>query len=93
MPLQVDVTFYFIDPNRDSKILIKDTKIDSPYNLYQNRGLPPTPICNPGLETIRDVIQPTNSKYLFYLADTEGNVHYATTLEEHNLNKARYLSR
>jgi UPF0755 protein len=93
MPLQVDVTFYFIDPDRDSKILIKDTKIDSPYNLYQNRGLPPTPICNPGLETIRDVIQPTNSKYLFYLADAEGNVHYATTLEEHNLNKARYLSK
>jgi UPF0755 protein len=92
MPLQVDVTFYFIDPDRDSKILIKDTKIDSPYNLYQNRGLPPTPICNPGLAAIKAVINADPStENLFYVHDAKGNVYYAKTYNEHLVNVEKYV--
>ncbi len=91
MPLQVDVTFYFIDPNREEKILIKDTKIDSPYNLYKNKGLPPTPICNPSINAILATINPTDSDYLYYLSDSDGVLHYAKTLDEHNENKYKYL--
>lgn len=92
MPLQVDASFYYILRKDSLSLTRDDLAIDSPYNLYKHIGLPPTPISNPGLETIRDTIQPTPSKYIFFLSDKQGNMHYAETLEEHNTNKAKYLN-
>lgn len=69
----------------------KDLEIDSPYNTYKYFGLPPTPICNPGLASIKAVIEPKESVYWFYLADSSGTVHYAETNEEHNENIEKYL--
>jgi UPF0755 protein len=69
-----------------------DLGIDSPYNTYKYKGLPPTPICNPGLASIKAVIYPKETDYWFYLSDTSGKIHYARTVEEHNENIRQYLS-
>ncbi len=66
-----------------------DLKIDSSYNTYLYRGLPPTPICNPSLSSLKAVADAdTNVPYLYYYHDSKGNSHYAKTLEEHNQNVA-----
>lgn len=68
-----------------------DLKINSPYNTYLYRGLPPSPICNPGLVSLQAVASADSSApYLYYYHDSEGNSHYAKTLEEHNQNIANY---
>lgn len=61
------------------------------YNTRAVRWLPPTTICNPTRESINAVVNPQTSDYLYYLHDMEGNIHYGSTLEEHNANKAKYL--
>lgn len=68
-----------------------ELETNSPYNTYQYRGLPPTPICNPGLASIKAVIYPKESDYWFYLSEPDGSIHYAETNAEHNQNKKRYL--
>lgn len=69
----------------------EDLKIDSPYNTYKYKGLPPTPICNPGLAAIKAVVNPTLTDYWYYLSDENGNIHFAKTLKEHQENIIRYL--
>ncbi|MEK7616755.1 MAG: endolytic transglycosylase MltG [Patescibacteria group bacterium] len=67
----------------------EDKKIDSPYNTYFYRGLPPKPICNPGLSSLEAVANANpNTPYLYYYHDSKGNSHYAKTLQEHNENVA-----
>jgi len=68
-----------------------DLEVDSPYNTYEYRGLPPGPICNPGLASIEAVIYPQETDYWFYLSDKQGRIHYAKTDEEHEENIERYL--
>lgn len=65
----------------------------NPYNTRLNLGLPPTPISNPGLESIYAALNPKKSDYYYYLHDAQGNIHYAKTLDEHNRNVCRYLGR
>lgn len=69
----------------------EDLEIDSPYNTYKNPGLPPTPIANPGLDSIKAVINAPQTDYLYYLSDKKGRIHFAKTLEEHNENVRKYL--
>lgn len=69
----------------------EDKKVKSSYNTYTNPGLPPRPIANPGLVSIKAVIYPKETDYWYYLHDPEGLVHFAKTLEEHNSNIAKYL--
>ena len=68
-----------------------DKKIESPYNTYKNAGLPPHPICNPGLEAIAAVLNPTKTECLFYLHDTNGQIHCSKTYEEHQKNIEKFL--
>ena len=69
----------------------EDLQIDSPYNSYLYRGLPPTPICNPGLSSLRAVANADSSTpYLYYYHDSRGNSYYGKTLEEHNQNVANH---
>lgn len=63
-----------------------DLKIDSAYNTYLYAGLPPTPISNPGLESVLAVISPETSDYFYFLADPNGEVYYAKTFAEHQAN-------
>jgi UPF0755 protein len=97
-PLEVDATLQYAlgyqagDKSWWKKYLTdEDKKINSPYNTYLNPGLPPTPICNPGLESIKAVIYPTASDYWYYIHDTSGTVHFAKSIQEHNANVTKYL--
>lgn len=89
MPLQVDAVFGYIFQKSGYAPTLTDLTTDSVYNTYTHRGLPPTPIGNPGLEAIQDAITPTKSAYLYYLTDKEGKIYYAKTFAEHGLNKLR----
>lgn len=91
MPLQVDAAFVYVIGKNTFELTEDDLKIDSPYNTYIHRGLPPTPIANPGLDAIQAAIFPEKSPYWYYLSDKEGNIHYAKTFEEHVSKKQKYL--
>ncbi len=86
IPLDVDSTVNYVD----SKNLT--AKINSPYNTYAFAGLPPGPICNPGLDSIQAAIFPTKSPYWYYLSDpaTQKTI-FSKTLEEQNAAVAKYL--
>ena len=70
---------------------LADIRTASPYNTYLNSGLPPHPICNPGLEAIKAALNPTQTECFFYLHDSSGNIHCAKTYAEHLANIAKYL--
>ena len=91
MPLQVDATILYFT-GRANDIFKEDLKINSPYNTYQNRGLPLGPICNPGIESILASINPQNSDYWYYLSTSQGEIIFSKTLNEHNIAKVKYLS-
>ncbi len=91
MPLQVDVSFKYINGKGTSELTGDDLEIDSPYNSYKYAGLPPTPIANPGLDSIRAALLPIESPYFYFLSDKDGVMHYAATFEEHKKNKLLYL--
>lgn len=91
MPLQVDAIFPYIIGKKSSELTLEDLKIDSPYNTYLYKGLPPRPIGNPGLGAIEAALNPVDSSYFYYLSDKEGNTHYAASFEEHKINKRKYL--
>ncbi len=98
-PLQVDATVqYALGYQADEKTWWKknltnaDLKIDSPYNTYVNKGLPPAPICNPGLASIEAVVNAKeNTPYWFYISDKSGKMHYAVTVEQQDANVKKYL--
>lgn len=91
MPLQVDAVFGYIF-NRDTySPSYADLKVDSPYNTYTHRGLPPGPISNPGIESIQATLYPTKTNYLYYLTGSDDLMHYARTYDEHLANQRKYL--
>lgn len=67
-----------------------DLRQDTPYNTYRRGGLPPTPIANPGTESLAAALNPAQVPYLYFVADGSGGHAFATTLEEHNNNVARW---
>ncbi len=95
-PLQIDATICYIKQKRSQTcepIYALDLKIDSPYNTYLYRGLPPAPISNPGLDAIYASLNPVVSPYWYYLSDpkTKKTI-FSKTLEEHRENRAKYLT-
>lgn len=91
IPLQVDATITYLTKKRTSKVSEEDLAIDSPYNTYKHKGLPPGPIANPGLGAIEAALYPTSSPYWFYLSSREGKTIFSRTFEEHKAAKAKYL--
>ena len=91
MALQVDSALNYVTAGKNRSLTAEELKIDSPYNTYKYRGLPPTPIGNPGLSALRAAIYPTHTAYWYFLSDKDGKTHFAKTLEEHNENKSKYL--
>lgn len=71
----------------------EDLEIDSPFNSYKYKPLPPTPIANPGFSSLSAAVNPEESDYWFYIHDNEGQIHYAKTLSEHNINISKYLGK
>lgn len=95
-PLQTDATVqYAVGTSKEwwPILTLDNLSIESSYNTYKYRGLPPTPIASPGLSSIKGVLNPTESEYWYYIHDTKGQIHYARTLEEHNANIAEYLGK
>lgn len=66
---------------------------ESDYNTRSSIRLPPTPIANPSIDTIRATMGSQSSKYYYYLHDADGMIHYGKNLEEHNENRVRYLGK
>jgi len=85
-----DATLLYITP--DNKITSADLEIDSPYNTRKHAGLPPGPIGNPSIESIKAAMYPAENNYWFYLTTLDtGEVIYSYSNEEHNANRAKYL--
>lgn len=89
--LQVDATFLYEKKDWKAVIYQQDKLSNSAYNTYKKMGLPPTPISNPGLDSINAVLDPIESKYWYYLHGTDGAIRYAQTNEEHIRNIDLYL--
>jgi len=100
-PLQADATLQYAVAGVRCKNIsdcdwwqvptINDREIDSLYNTYKYSTLPPTPISNPGISSLDAATNPTLSDYWYYIHDSAGQIHYAKTLDEHNVNIAKYL--
>lgn len=98
MPLQVDASIIYAKCNGRyagcATLLRKDFLIDSPYNTYLNKGLPPTPISNASVATLKAAANPTKTDYIFYLSDPESKkTIWSKTLDEHNQNRVIYLNK
>ena len=103
MVLQADATVQYAVSNAKCQMLNakcdnwwpiltkEDLEINSQYNSYRFSGLPPAPIANPGLSSIQAAVNPVESDYWYYIHDTNGNIHYARSLEEHNQNIRNFL--
>jgi UPF0755 protein len=93
MPLQVDSTLGYVTGKASLQLTLKDLQLDSPYNSYKYKGLPPAPISNPGLSSIDAALNPTPNKYLYFLSDKDGINHFAVTYGEHVKNRKKYLGK
>ena len=83
MPLQTDASLQYLMDAPKEDVLISDTKIESPYNTYQNLGLPPGPIASPGMAAIEAVLYPADTDYLYFVADRDGHNHYSHAYSDH----------
>ncbi|MDR7077988.1 UPF0755 protein [Neobacillus niacini] len=92
MPLQTDPTVLYAQGKHKERVLYEDLEVNSPYNTYKHNGLPPGPIANAGKESIEAAMNPSDTKYLYFLATSEGEVLFNNTLDEHNEDKAKYIT-
>ncbi len=99
MPLQADPTVQYALGFQQSEgrwwkktVTYDDLRVESPYNTYANGGLPPGPICNPGLASLQAVSAPATSDYYYFVAVGDGSHVFSRTLEEHNANVRKYQS-
>lgn len=95
MKLQMDATLQYAKGTEEDgwwgQVKSVDKKIDSPYNTYIEKGLPPSPIANPGLSAIEAAYNPQKTSCLFYLHDKKRKIHCSKTYEEHKRNIKKYL--
>jgi UPF0755 protein len=90
-PLQSDATVKYILGKNKIQHSIEETRVASPYNTYVNKGLPPGPISNPGLDSLEATVFPAPNPYYYFLSDPEtGETVFGTTFEEHKVNKERH---
>ena len=93
IPLATDPTVVYsalLDDRWRGTIYASDLQNPSPYNTYRHPGLPPGPICSPGLASLRAALHPTPTDYLYFVSDANGHSRFATTLKEHNENVTAY---
>lgn len=84
MKLQIDATVLFALGRHQQVVLYKDLEVDSPYNTYKHKGLPPGPICQPGLAAIEAALKPADEDYLFYVAMPDGSHVFTSSAAEHD---------
>lgn len=91
IPLQIDATILYVIGHRN-KLYNKDLTVQSPYNTYLNKGLPPSPICNPGIKSINAAIHPANTDYFYYVLNSKTNEHvFSKTYTEQIKNISLYM--
>lgn len=86
-PLQCDPTVQYafrLDGRVEQNLHPADLRIDSPYNTYEHRGLPPGPIANPGEASLKAALSPANTDFLYFVANDEGGHSFSKTLAEHD---------
>jgi UPF0755 protein len=83
MRLQADPTVQFARGHHTGRVLYKDLEIQSPYNTYINKGLPPGPIASPGVASLTAAAHPANVPYLYFVASRDGHHEFRMTLQEH----------
>jgi len=83
MKLECDATVQYALPERKARLLFADLEIDSPYNTYKHKGLPPGPICSPGEKSLRAAARPEKTDYLYYVARPDGRHVFSRTFAEH----------
>ena len=93
MLLQTDPTVIYAIENFDGNIKKRHLKIDSPYNTYRYKGLPPGPISNPGLKSIIAALYPANTSNLYFVSRRDGSHQFSSTLNEHNQAVEKYQLR
>lgn len=95
MKLEIDATLQYIKGNSEDgwwpRPLSADKFLESPYNTYRNKGLPPGPISNPGIKAIEAVLNPAETDCIFYLHSSDREIHCAETYAEHLENIETYL--
>ncbi|MFT5179537.1 MAG: UPF0755 protein [Candidatus Paceibacteria bacterium] len=94
MPLQLDATLQYVKGDEElwwPRVHPKDKYLESPYNTYQNKGLPPTAIANPGKSAVAAALSPIDTSCLFYLHDARRNIHCSATYDGHKQNIDYYL--
>lgn len=90
MPLQCDPTVIYALPNFNGNLTKADLFYPSPYNTYLYKGLPPTPICNPGEEALAAVVDVPKTPFLYFVSKNNGEHHFSKTLAEHEAAVTRY---
>ena len=90
-PLESCATIGYILKENKRQYSYEDTRIDSPYNSYLHQGLPPGPICNPGLKAIKASLYPKFTDYNYFLSKKNGETVFSKTFKEHSLNMQKYL--
>lgn len=92
MPLESDATINFVTGKNTPQASTADTAVNSPYNTYKYKGLPPGPICNPSLSSLMAAVYPAQTDYFYFLhKQPSGEPIYSKTYEEHLANKQKYL--
>jgi UPF0755 protein len=79
MPLQIDATIQYALEKPKENLSLRDLKVESPYNTYENKGLPPGPICSPSRESLKAALNPANTNYLYYVLKANGQSHFFTS--------------
>ena len=82
--LQIDASLLYGLPDHTGAITNADKAVDTPYNLYLHKGLPPTAIANPGSVALKAAMDPNDTDYYYYALGTDGKHHFSKTLSEHN---------
>ncbi|MYL47869.1 endolytic transglycosylase MltG [Halobacillus litoralis] len=92
MKLQTDPTVLYAHGEHKDRVLYEDLEIESPYNTYYITGLPVGPISNFNENSLQAAAKPKEHDYYYFLADSSGEIHYASSLEEHNQLKSEYIN-
>jgi uncharacterized YceG family protein len=91
MPLQSDATVNYVTGKNTRAVTYDDLEVDSRYNTYKYPELPPGPIGNPSISAILAAVYPSKTDYLYFLSKPDGTAVFSKTLDEHNINRAKYL--